>query len=118
MAQVALLTRVERPKSSAMIHIFSHYVPGRLIVLAVVEALVLVLAAYVGIFLHVTEFGAAAQGVGGAVPPKAFAFALCMMLAISSMGLYQPDVWSDKQSIGVRVAAAFVVGFVATALIA
>jgi sugar transferase (PEP-CTERM system associated) len=101
-----------------MIHIFSHYVPGRLIVLAVVEALVLVIAAYFGIFLHVTEFGVAAQGVGAAVPPKALAFALCMMIAISGMGLYRPDLWNDKQSIGVRVAAAFVVGFGATALIA
>ena len=101
-----------------MIHIFNHYVPGRLIVLAIVEVLVLLIAAYVGIFLHIAESGAAVPGAGALVPPQAFVFALCMMVVISSMGLYQPDLWVDRQSIGVRISAAFVVGFFATVLIA
>jgi len=101
-----------------MIHIFSHYVPGRLIVLAAVDALVLIIAAYVGIFLHISESGVVMAGSGSAASIQALTFALCMMIAISSMGLYQPDLWSDSQSIGVRVTAAFLVGFAATALIA
>jgi len=79
-----------------MIHIFSHYVPGRLIVLAAVDALVLIIAAYVGIFLHISESGVVMAGSGSAASIQALTFALCMMIAISSMGLYQPDLWSDS----------------------
>ncbi|MGH8613035.1 MAG: TIGR03013 family XrtA/PEP-CTERM system glycosyltransferase [Gammaproteobacteria bacterium] len=101
-----------------MIHIFSHYVQGRLIVLAALEVLVLLNAAFIGISLHIAGSGAAIPGAGAAVPPQAIAFALCMMVVISSMGLYQPDLWNNNKSIGVRLAAAFVLGFVATSLIA
>ncbi|MGH6630363.1 MAG: hypothetical protein ACREB3_11590, partial [Burkholderiales bacterium] len=90
-----------------MIHIFSHYVQGRLIVLAALEVLVLLNAAFIGISLHIAGSGAAIPGAGAAVPPQAMAFALCMMVVISSMGLYQPDLWNNNKSIGVRLAAAF-----------
>jgi sugar transferase (PEP-CTERM system associated) len=101
-----------------MIHIFSHYVPARLMVLAALEMLVLLNAALVGIALHLTGTGTALPGAGAAITPQVIAFALCMMIVISSMGLYQPDLWSNGKSIGVRVAAAFVVGFAVTSLIA
>jgi sugar transferase (PEP-CTERM system associated) len=101
-----------------MIHIFSHYVPGRLMVLAALEMLVLLNAALVGIALHLMGTGTALPGAGAAITPQVIAFALCMMIVISSMGLYQPDLWSNGKSIGVRVAAAFVVGFAVTSLIA
>jgi sugar transferase (PEP-CTERM system associated) len=101
-----------------MIHIFRHYVPGRLIALAVMEALVLFLAAYVGIFLHIMGSGAAFSGAAAPVPPQAIAFAVCMMLVISSVGLYQPDLWDSNKSIAARLAAAFVLGFAGMGLIA
>jgi len=101
-----------------MINIFRHYVPGRLIVLAALEALVLLNAALVGIMLHIAGTGTAIPGAGAAIPPQAIAFVLCMMIVISSMGLYQPDLWSNSKSIGVRVAAAFLLGLAITSLIA
>jgi sugar transferase (PEP-CTERM system associated) len=101
-----------------MIHIFSHYVHGRLIALAVIEALVLLIAAYVGISLHIVGSGAAFSSAGAPVPPQAIAFAMCMMIVISSVGLYQPDLWDRNQPIAARLVAAFVLGFAAMGLIA
>jgi sugar transferase (PEP-CTERM system associated) len=94
-----------------MFNIFSHFVPGRLIVLAALEALILLAAAYVGISLHLAGSGAAISGAGEAVPSQAGAFALGMMIVMSSMGLYQPDLWNNTQSIRVRLVTAFLLGF-------
>ena len=101
-----------------MIHIFSHYVPGRLIILAALEAVVLLISACVGISLHLAGSGAAISGTGAAVPPQAVAFAGGMMIIFSSMGLYQPDSWDRNRSVGVRWVVAFLLGFVVIALAA
>jgi sugar transferase (PEP-CTERM system associated) len=94
-----------------MIRLFSHYVPRKLILLAGLEALLLLLSAYIGIFLHLFEPGAAFPGFGGYGPPQAAAFALGMLIVITSMGLYQPENWDDIQSVLVRLIAAFAVGY-------
>jgi sugar transferase (PEP-CTERM system associated) len=101
-----------------MINIFSHYVPGRLLFLAGLEALVLLLSAYVGIALHLGEPGVSVMAFGTSMPPQAYVFALSMLVVMTSMGLYQADLWRDTQTIGMRLAAAFMVGFVITGLIA
>ena len=62
-----------------MIHIFSHYVPGRLIILAALEAVVLLIAACVGISLHLAGSGAALSGAGAAIPPQTVAYSLGMI---------------------------------------
>jgi sugar transferase (PEP-CTERM system associated) len=82
------------------------------------EALVLLLAAYVGISLHIAGSGLAYSGAVAPVPPQAIAFAACMMVVISSVGLYQPDLWDSNKSIAPRLAAAFVLGFAGMGLIA
>ncbi len=100
-----------------MIQLFTHYVPGRSIVLATLEALVLLMAAYVGISLDLAGSGAAIPGVAGAIPSQAFVFALGMMIVMSSMGLYQPDLWSNTRSIKARLIIAFLLGFAITGLV-
>ena len=99
-----------------MIHIFSHYVPGRLLLLAVLEAAVLLIAVQVGISLQFAEYRAGIPGTGTAVPLQAAAFALGMMIIMASMGLYKSDLWNNTQSISVRLVAAFLLGFVVTVL--
>jgi len=94
-----------------MIHIFTHYVPGRLIALAVLDVLVLLIAAYIGLALHVTGSGLAGPVATIAVPSHAGAFALGMMIVMSSMGLYQPELWNDAPSTRTRLAFAFLLGF-------
>ena len=100
-----------------MINLFSHFVPGRLIVLAVLEALVLLVAAYVGISLHLAGSGAAIPGAGEAVPSQAGAFALGMMIVMSSMGLYQPDLRNNTPSTRARLLIAFLMGFAITGVL-
>jgi len=99
-----------------MIHIFSHYVPGRLIILAAMEAIVLLMAACVGISLHLSGSGTVVSSAGTAIPPQAFAFSLGMMIIMSGMGLYQPDSGNRNQVVGARWAAAFLLGIVVTVL--
>ena len=100
-----------------MVHIFSHYVSWRVLVLAVLEAAVLLLAIHVGISLHFAESKAAMSEVGATVPTQAAAFALGMMIIMSSMGLYQSDLWNNKHSLGTRVTAAFLLGFAIVGLV-
>ena len=100
-----------------MIQLFTHYVPGRSIVLATLEALVLLMAAYVGISLDLAGSGAAIPGATAAIPSQAFAFALGMMIVMSSMGLYQPTLWDNTPSIRARLYIAFLLGFAITGLV-
>ena len=94
-----------------MILLFRHYVPGRLIALAVAETLVLLIAAYVGISLDLVGAGVVISDAAGVVPSQAGAFALGMMIVLSSMGLYQPDLWNNTSAIRARLVIAFFVGF-------
>lgn len=94
-----------------MIHIFNHYVPGRLILLAILEAGVLLIAVQVGISLNLADPGAAIPGAGAAVPMQAVPYVLGMMIIMSSMGLYQSDPWNNTQSIRLRLVVAFLLGF-------
>lgn len=100
-----------------MIHLFRHYVPGRLIALAAAETLVLLIAACIGISLQLGATGLAISAAAQAVPSQAGAFALGMILVMSSMGLYQPDLSNDTPSARMRQVAAFMVGFAITGLV-
>ena len=100
-----------------MIRLFSHYVPGRMILLAGLEALLLLLSAYVGISLQLFESSAAISGFGAHAPTQAAAFALGMLIVITGMGLYQPELWNDVQSVLVRLVAAFLLGYVAARIL-
>jgi sugar transferase (PEP-CTERM system associated) len=86
-----------------MIHVFNHYVPVRVVILAALEGLVLVLAAYAGVYLHVAVSGGAATGLSS----HAGLFAFGTMIVMAGMGLYQPDLWSNKAFLALRLAASF-----------
>jgi len=101
-----------------MIALFRHYVPQRLIALALVETLVLLIAAYIGISLQPAATGAEISAATQAIPTQAAAFALVMLVVMSSMGLYQAELPNNSPSTGRRQIAAFVLGFLFTALLA
>jgi len=86
-------------------------------VFAALEALVLLIAAYAGIALQLGGSGAAISGATEAVPFLAIGFALGMVIVMSSMGLYQPDMWGNKQAVAARMAVAFLLGFLVTGLV-
>ena len=100
-----------------MIHLFSHYVPGRLVILAVLEALVLMMAAHMGISMSISESGIAIPGGPYAILSQAGIFALGMIIVISCMGLYQTDLWSDSRSITARLFFACLLSFVVTGIV-
>ena len=99
-----------------MIQLFNHYVSGRLVVLAISEALVLLMAAYVGISMDAAGSAMPISGLAFAVPSQAGAFALGMVIVMSSMGLYQGDLWSDSRPVKTRLIIAFLLCFVVTGL--
>ena len=86
-------------------------------VLAALEAMVLSVAAYVGIFLYLAGSGAAVLGGGASVSSQAIGFALGMVIVNSSMGLYRTTSWDEKQSVWLRLVAAFLLGFAVSGVI-
>jgi sugar transferase (PEP-CTERM system associated) len=101
-----------------MINLFSHYIPRRSLVLAAIEAAVLLIAVQIGISLELADSRAAISGGGGSALSQASAFVLGMIAIMSSMGLYQTDLWNNTQSVRLRVVTAFALGFAIVGLVA
>jgi sugar transferase (PEP-CTERM system associated) len=97
--------------TGAMVQIFSHYVPGRLIALVVLEALVVLIAACVGLSLHVTGTAGDVSSAGLMIPLQAVLFAIGIVIIMSMMGLYDWDAWVGNDAIDGRLAGAFLAGF-------
>ena len=100
-----------------MIRIFSHYVSGKLVFLVGLDVLVLMLAAYGGISFEHSGTGGMIVGSGAVVPPQAGAFTFGVLAVMTSMGLYQVDLWEDVQSILGRLVVAVLVGVVVMLMI-
>ena len=102
-----------------MIHLFSHYISGRALVLAVMEGVVLLIAVLAGISLEAAGSHAAFFSLGGgAVLGQALAFAVAMIALMSGMGLYQADLWDNTQSVRLRVVGAFAAAFAVAGTVA
>jgi sugar transferase (PEP-CTERM system associated) len=93
-----------------MINLFNHYVPGRMVVLAIAEALVSLIAAYVVISLDLGS-AVSSSGIVLSAPSQAGAFAVGTMIVLTSMGLYQPDLGIDGRSVRARLMMALLFGF-------
>jgi sugar transferase (PEP-CTERM system associated) len=100
-----------------VLHIFNHYVSWRVLVLALVEGTVLLIAVQIGIALQFAESRAAMSELGAEVPAQAAAFALGMMAIMAGMGLYQSDPRSNSRSAVGRVVGAFLLGFAVVGLV-
>ena len=80
--------------TGTMIRIFSHYVSAKLALLVVMEALVLLLAAYIGIYFQIHQVGAISSS-GAAV--SLAVFPVGMLVLTNCMGLYQVDLWENMK---------------------
>ena len=100
-----------------MIRIFSHFVSTKTTFLVSLEALILMLACYAGI-----SFQSAVYGSVGGLSVEALVFPLAMLIMMSSMGLYQLDLWEEVRSVQMRLPVAVLVGtaiaFAATSYLA
>lgn len=100
-----------------MINIFNHYIPGKLIILALLEAAVLVVAAQVGISLQFAHFGTLFTPPAASLSMQSAVFAVGMMVILSSMGLYHLDLSNNTRTIRARLVSAFVLCFALIALV-
>jgi sugar transferase (PEP-CTERM system associated) len=95
-----------------MIHVFNHYIPSKMAVLACLEAAVLVVVAQFGITLYqFVDAHAAISAAATASPAAAVLLAAIMMLVMAGMGLYQSDLWNNTQWVRARLFAPFALGF-------
>ena len=97
-----------------MIHLFSHYVPARLVLLAALEGLLFLVASVTGIYiyLHVAGSGAVSFDAADELFSQSGLFVVGMLVILGSMGLYQPDLWTNKRSVVLRIAASFGLAYV------
>ena len=101
-----------------MIHIFNHYLPWRLAVLVGLEAIVLLVAAHVGVSLQIAELQSTISAGDAVEPSEAAAFTLGMVVFMASMGLYQSDQWNNTRCISARLVVPFALAVVMVALLA
>jgi sugar transferase (PEP-CTERM system associated) len=95
-----------------MFHIFNHYIPSRMVILACLEAAVLLVVAQFGISLYqFVDAHAAISAVETVSPAAAVLLASVMMLVMAGMGLYQSDLWNNTQWVRARLFAPFALGF-------
>ena len=93
-----------------MVRIFRHYVSARLLLVAVLETLILVIAIRLGIAIHRPESALTVSGVLALLP--IVALGLGLLIFIHSAGLYRVDLWKNLQygRVGLGIALLFVVG--------
>lgn len=97
-----------------MVRVFGHYMHAAVIALALLEAAILAVAFYLGVFLRFpdpAQFGSEF----GVFSIDAVAFVGVFWLSMYAFGLYQPDSLTDNRVMLLRLAVSFIVGFVVVA---
>jgi sugar transferase (PEP-CTERM system associated) len=101
-----------------LVRVLRHYVPVSLVALGAIEVLVFVGAMYIGVSLR--------QGVAGLsgeatqtlpVLPKALVFAMVMLAALTSFGLYQRENQQSGAGYYIRCIASFFAGLLTMSLV-
>jgi sugar transferase (PEP-CTERM system associated) len=95
---------------------FRHYIPRSFLMLGAVEAALLLISIYFGVWLR---FGTAIEADVSVEPvlPKALLFTAVMSLTMTSMGLYQRNLRQGTGGTLMRLGLSFVVGFVIMSLL-
>src|SRR5512135_3454050 len=101
-----------------MIRLFKHYVPISILLLAMVEALILLSSVHVGVSLRFADIHPSHISSVGFLTPKAVIFAIVILSIMTAFGLYQrhsaeQGPWADF----IRVTASFSIGLIAMILI-
>lgn len=93
-----------------MIRVFSHYIPTKILLLLLVEALVLASAVYVGVFVRLYD---PAAGIPDSLQPlwhRAAVFSSVMIVIMATLGLYQVEFKEGLRGMLLRLGAAFLLG--------
>lgn len=99
-----------------MIRLFRHYVPRALLLLAFVEALILVGSLYLGRSLRLYAYSMSQAELHNALP-TALIFTTVMIVIMTAMGLYERHFWNGKADMILRVAVSFFLGLFVMTLI-
>jgi sugar transferase (PEP-CTERM system associated) len=94
-----------------MVRIFRHYVSSTMIAIACAEAMLLVVAVYVGAF---ARFSDPSEFTAGLIrhAPDAGLFVGAILPAMYALGAYRPETLIDMRVSAVRIGVSFCVGFV------
>ncbi|MEJ2686520.1 MAG: sugar transferase [Gammaproteobacteria bacterium] len=96
----------------ATVWVFRHYIPAGFLTLGAAEMSIFAVAVIAGIELRFQGDLASLGHAVGPVFPKAFTYAVLMTLSMTALGLYQRGSMQDRKGMALRVAAAFVLGFI------
>ncbi|MEJ2643960.1 MAG: TIGR03013 family PEP-CTERM/XrtA system glycosyltransferase [Gammaproteobacteria bacterium] len=96
----------------ATVRVFRHYIPAGFLTLGAVEMLIFAVAVMAGIELRFQGDLESIAHTVGPVFPKAITYAVLMTLSMTALGLYQRGSMEGRKGMALRVAAAFVLGFV------
>ena len=99
-----------------MIRVFNHYVPIPNILLAVLDAAILLVAIYAGIFLRWGDTSQPLQAIEYHLP-QSLIFAIVILVMMFAVGLYERQVWRDWSTIAARILVSFVLAFLVLSLI-
>lgn len=102
-----------------MLRVFSHYIPGSLIVLVMVEAIVLYVSVYLGAELRFIDAPDKAYSISLLEPLhyKALSFAILMLGCMTAMGLHTRNIVDSFSSMMMRIFLSFGIGLFVIALI-
>jgi sugar transferase (PEP-CTERM system associated) len=101
-----------------MIRFFRHYIPLNIFLMVAVEALILILAIYVGVSLRFIDVGGTLPSSIEPLFPKALIFALVMIFVMTAFGLYDYWEWEGGvRGMVLRLVASFVTGFLLMGLL-
>lgn len=100
-----------------MLRISNHFVSAAVASLLLLEVLVLIGSAYLGVSLRFVESGGALPSNVGSLFTSAFAFALAMIFSMSAFGMYQINAREGFRATFLRLMPSCVLGFVLTTLV-
>ena len=99
-----------------MIRIFRHYVPVQIVLLAAVEAAILIASIYLAVALRFVGDSTDLLSVGP-IAPRAVLFAFVMLSTMSAFGLFTRESQTGDSGYYIRFLASFVVGGIAMTFI-
>jgi len=102
-----------------MLRIFSHYIPGSLIALVIIEALVLYASVYLAAELRYFDAPDRALSISLLQPLhyKALVFSILMLGCMTAMGLHTRNIVNSFSSMMIRIFLSFSIGIFVMALI-
>ena len=100
-----------------MLRIFRHYIPHHFLMLLAAEAVVLMASIYVGVAIRFWDSEASMWATVEPLPPKAIAFTLMILVAMTATGLYKNTFREGLEGMLLRLGLSMLMGLVGMTLL-